>query len=122
MEDGRKAKTDEENAQVFAKHFNKLFDNQSPLSCNPTALDLIDQLPDFLHLADSISLCKVHAAWQRMANGKATGPSGITSDVPKSMMWKDNSLEEEDHANDDADFLSSVIHDLLTDLGEQAQL
>eukprot|EP00957_Ditylum_brightwellii_P006647 504859-Ditylum_brightwellii.AAC.1 len=56
MEDGRKAKKDEENTHVFAKHFNKLFNNQSPLTCNPTALDLIDQLPDFTCLAAPISL------------------------------------------------------------------
>eukprot|EP00957_Ditylum_brightwellii_P083150 6322226-Ditylum_brightwellii.AAC.1 len=81
MEDGRKAKTDEENVQDFAKHFNKLFNNQLPLSCNPTTLDLINQLLDFLHLANPISLHEVHAALQRMANGKVAGPSGIASDA-----------------------------------------
>eukprot|EP00957_Ditylum_brightwellii_P034282 2600037-Ditylum_brightwellii.AAC.1 len=55
-EDGRKAKTDKENMQVFAKQFNKLFNNQLPLPCNPTTLDLINQRPDYLHLADPISL------------------------------------------------------------------
>eukprot|EP00957_Ditylum_brightwellii_P172415 13125970-Ditylum_brightwellii.AAC.1 len=56
MADGKKATTDKENVQVFAEHFNKLFNNQLPLPCNPTALDLIDQLPDFLHLATPITL------------------------------------------------------------------
>eukprot|EP00957_Ditylum_brightwellii_P043550 3301946-Ditylum_brightwellii.AAC.1 len=88
MENKRKAKTDEENAQVFAKHFNKLFNNQSPLLCNPTTLDLIDQLSHFLHLANPIYLCEVCAALQRMANGKAIGPSSITSDTLKSMVWR----------------------------------
>eukprot|EP00957_Ditylum_brightwellii_P044625 3383433-Ditylum_brightwellii.AAC.1 len=85
MADGGKATTDKENVQVFEQHFKKLFNNQSPLPCNPTALDLIDQLPDFLHLATPISLSKVRAALQRMANGKAPAPSGITSDALKSM-------------------------------------
>eukprot|EP00957_Ditylum_brightwellii_P142451 10853069-Ditylum_brightwellii.AAC.1 len=85
MSDGKKATTDKENAQVFAEHFNKLSNNQSPLPCNPTALDLINQLPDFLHLATPITLPEVHAALQRMANGKAPGPSGITSDALKLM-------------------------------------
>ena len=62
MADRRKAKTDEENVQVFAEHFTKLFNNQSPLHCDPTALDLIDQLPDFVHLATPISLHEVPTA------------------------------------------------------------
>eukprot|EP00957_Ditylum_brightwellii_P188440 14345374-Ditylum_brightwellii.AAC.1 len=85
MADGGKATTDKENVQVFAEHFNKLFNNQLPLPCDPTALDLIEQLPDFLHLATSITLPEVRAALQRIANGKAPGPSGITSDALKSM-------------------------------------
>eukprot|EP00957_Ditylum_brightwellii_P143176 10909108-Ditylum_brightwellii.AAC.1 len=81
MADGEKATTDKENAQVFAEHFNKLFNNQLPLPCDPTVLDLIDQLPDYLHLATPITLPEVRAALQQMANGKALGLSGITSDA-----------------------------------------
>eukprot|EP00957_Ditylum_brightwellii_P051905 3936769-Ditylum_brightwellii.AAC.1 len=81
MEDRRKTKTDDKNTQVFAKNFNKFFNSQSPLPCDPTTLDLIDQLPDFLHLTDPISLSEVCAALWRMANGKAAGPCGITSDA-----------------------------------------
>eukprot|EP00957_Ditylum_brightwellii_P091926 6999183-Ditylum_brightwellii.AAC.1 len=80
MADGKKSKTDEENLQVFATHFDKLFNNKSPLPCDPTALDLINQVPDFTCLAAPISLLEVRAALERMANGKAPGPSGITSD------------------------------------------
>eukprot|EP00957_Ditylum_brightwellii_P149974 11422603-Ditylum_brightwellii.AAC.1 len=118
MANGRKAKADEENAKMFAKCFNKLFNNQSPLPCDPTALDLIDQLPDFLHIADPISLNEVRAALQRMANRKAAVPSGITSDALKLMVWRDNSLDADDSANADADFLATVVHDLLTDFLE----
>eukprot|EP00957_Ditylum_brightwellii_P146892 11182742-Ditylum_brightwellii.AAC.1 len=85
MADGRKAKTDEENAQVFATHFDKLFNNKPPLPCDPTALDLIDQMPNFTCIAAPISLLEVRAALQRMANGKAPGPSGITFDALKAM-------------------------------------
>eukprot|EP00957_Ditylum_brightwellii_P061870 4695148-Ditylum_brightwellii.AAC.1 len=81
-------------------------------------LDLIDQLPNFLHLADPISLNKVRAALRRMANGKAAGPSGITSDALKSMVWRDNSLGANDSANNDADFLATAVHDVLTDFWE----
>eukprot|EP00957_Ditylum_brightwellii_P180648 13761516-Ditylum_brightwellii.AAC.1 len=118
MADREKATTDKENAQVFAQHFNKLFNNQLPLPCDPTALDLIDQLPDFLHLATPITLLEVCAALQRMANGKAPGPSGTTSDALKSMVWCDSGLDKEDSANKDAEYLASVVHKLLLDFWE----
>eukprot|EP00957_Ditylum_brightwellii_P007708 582406-Ditylum_brightwellii.AAC.1 len=53
-----------------------------------------------------------------MANGKAAGPSGITSDALKSMLWRDKRLDANDSANDNADFLATVVHDLLTDFWE----
>eukprot|EP00957_Ditylum_brightwellii_P023240 1754044-Ditylum_brightwellii.AAC.1 len=43
-----------------------------------------------------------------MANGKAPGPSGITSDALKSMVWTEVTPEDEG-ANDNADYLASVI-------------
>eukprot|EP00957_Ditylum_brightwellii_P151547 11541346-Ditylum_brightwellii.AAC.1 len=53
-----------------------------------------------------------------MANGKAPGPSGITSDALKSMVWCDSGLDEEDSANEDAEYLASVVHELLLDFWE----
>eukprot|EP00957_Ditylum_brightwellii_P145347 11069267-Ditylum_brightwellii.AAC.1 len=107
---------DNENAQVFSTNFCKLFDNQSPLPCDPTALNLINQVEDFSSLNDPISLKEVRDALKQMANGKAAAPSGITFDALKSMVWREEGLsEEEESANDDADFLASVIHQLLLD-------
>eukprot|EP00957_Ditylum_brightwellii_P116088 8856016-Ditylum_brightwellii.AAC.1 len=77
------ATTDNKNAEVFCKHFNRIFNNQSPLPCDETALDLIDDSPDFTHLEDAPSLTNVHAALHQMANGKAPGPSGVTSNALK---------------------------------------
>eukprot|EP00957_Ditylum_brightwellii_P138088 10527199-Ditylum_brightwellii.AAC.1 len=82
---GEKAKTHNENAKLFSTHFGKLFNNQSPLPCDPTALDLINQVEDFTSLDDPISLKEVRDALKQMANRKAAGPSSITSDVLKSM-------------------------------------
>eukprot|EP00957_Ditylum_brightwellii_P000528 40587-Ditylum_brightwellii.AAC.1 len=76
---GEQAKNDKENAQVFAKHFSKLFNNQSPLPCDPSTLGLIEQSQKFTHLEDPISLGDVCTALKCMATGKATRPSGITS-------------------------------------------
>eukprot|EP00957_Ditylum_brightwellii_P202629 15331012-Ditylum_brightwellii.AAC.1 len=82
---GEKAKTDKDNAKVFANHFSKVFNNQNPLTCNPSTLDLIPQSPDFPILAAPLTLDEVKAALKRMANGKTPGPSGMSSDALKSM-------------------------------------
>eukprot|EP00957_Ditylum_brightwellii_P147860 11259470-Ditylum_brightwellii.AAC.1 len=82
---GEKTKTDEDNAKVFADHFSKVFNNQNPLTCNHSALDLIPQSPDFLILAAPLTLDEVKAALKCMANGKAPDPSGVLSDALKSM-------------------------------------
>eukprot|EP00957_Ditylum_brightwellii_P128951 9837553-Ditylum_brightwellii.AAC.2 len=47
-----------------------------------------------------------------MANEKATGPSGITSNALKSMVWTEENPEVETD-NDDADHLVTVIHTII---------
>eukprot|EP00957_Ditylum_brightwellii_P110985 8464581-Ditylum_brightwellii.AAC.1 len=59
--------------------------NQNPLPCNLTALDLIRPCHDFTHLAAAPTLSEVSSVIRRMANGKAPGPTGITSDALKAM-------------------------------------
>eukprot|EP00957_Ditylum_brightwellii_P010472 793139-Ditylum_brightwellii.AAC.1 len=49
-----------------------------------------------------------------MANGKAPGPSGITSDALKAMVWREHQPDN-DTDNDDADYLASVIHAMILD-------
>eukprot|EP00957_Ditylum_brightwellii_P154619 11767993-Ditylum_brightwellii.AAC.1 len=44
---GDKAKTDEENAEVFTKHFSKVFNNPDHLPCNNTVLPLVPQREEF---------------------------------------------------------------------------
>eukprot|EP00957_Ditylum_brightwellii_P058172 4411460-Ditylum_brightwellii.AAC.1 len=83
--DGNKVITDKENAEVFCEHFSCIFNNQNPLPCNLTALDLILPCHDFTHLATAPSLFEVSAAICCMANGKAPGLTGITSDALKAM-------------------------------------
>eukprot|EP00957_Ditylum_brightwellii_P065592 4974859-Ditylum_brightwellii.AAC.1 len=53
-----------------------------------------------------------------MANGKAPGPSSITSDALKSMVWCDFGPDVEASANEDAEYLASVVHELLLDFWE----
>jgi len=111
------AKNDKENAQVFAKHFSKLFNNKSPLPCDLSALDLIKQSQEFNHHEDTITPGDVRAALKHMVTRKAAGPSGITSDALKSMVWREEGLEDEadELANTNAGYLASVIHSLLLD-------
>eukprot|EP00957_Ditylum_brightwellii_P133676 10191666-Ditylum_brightwellii.AAC.1 len=54
-----------------------------------------------------------------MANGKAPGPSGITSNALKSMVWTEATLDDEG-ANDDANYLVAVIHNMLLDFWKNA--
>eukprot|EP00957_Ditylum_brightwellii_P198035 15087766-Ditylum_brightwellii.AAC.1 len=86
--DDTRAITDDENAQVFCEHFSKFFNNQNPLPCDHSALELIPPHDDFTHLAELPSLTEVRAALCRMVNGKAPRPSGITSNALKSMVGR----------------------------------
>eukprot|EP00957_Ditylum_brightwellii_P184105 14023440-Ditylum_brightwellii.AAC.2 len=83
--DGSKVLTDEENAEVFCAHFDKNFNNQHPLPCDITALDLITPHPTYSHLTIPPMVDEVQAALRRMANRKALGTSGATSNALKSM-------------------------------------
>eukprot|EP00957_Ditylum_brightwellii_P074644 5672124-Ditylum_brightwellii.AAC.1 len=93
------ATTDNKNAEAFCQHFEKIFNNQSPLPCDETALDLIKQSPNFTHLKDAPSLINVHAAVHLMANGKVPGPSGVTSNALKVMIWTKH--DPDNYANND---------------------
>eukprot|EP00957_Ditylum_brightwellii_P207194 15351926-Ditylum_brightwellii.AAC.1 len=77
--------TDKENAQVFCEHFSELFNSQAPLPCDQSMLDLVKQYDNYTHLVALLSVQEVQVALHCMANGKAPGPSGITSDALKSM-------------------------------------
>eukprot|EP00957_Ditylum_brightwellii_P026640 2014278-Ditylum_brightwellii.AAC.1 len=65
---GKKAKTDKDNVK-------------NPLTCNHSTLDLIPQSPDFPNLAAPLTFDEVKAALKHMANGKAPGPSGVSSNA-----------------------------------------
>eukprot|EP00957_Ditylum_brightwellii_P134416 10248159-Ditylum_brightwellii.AAC.1 len=49
-ETGEKATTDEENAEIFAKHFSKVFNNPNPVSYNNPTLTLVLQCDKFTFL------------------------------------------------------------------------
>eukprot|EP00957_Ditylum_brightwellii_P055384 4197590-Ditylum_brightwellii.AAC.1 len=105
--DGSKAVKDKENAQVFCEHFSKIFNNQSPLPCDHSALNLIYQHSNFTHLADLPTVSEVCSALYHMANRKALGPSGIASNALKY-----------DLENDNANYLATVIHAMILEFWE----
>eukprot|EP00957_Ditylum_brightwellii_P108501 8275959-Ditylum_brightwellii.AAC.1 len=70
---GEKAKTDEENAEVFAKHFSKVFNNPNPVPCNDSALPLVSQHEKFTFLGTLPEYEEVPKAIMWMANGKSPG-------------------------------------------------
>eukprot|EP00957_Ditylum_brightwellii_P158059 12031714-Ditylum_brightwellii.AAC.1 len=110
--DGTKAAMDEKNAKVFCEHFSHIFNNQTPLPCNLTALELICPCNYFTHLATAPSLPEVTATLCHMANGKAPGLSDITSNALKAMVWQEHQPENESD-NDNAEYLASVIHAMI---------
>eukprot|EP00957_Ditylum_brightwellii_P062782 4764325-Ditylum_brightwellii.AAC.1 len=81
----------------------------NPLPCDLTGLDRIFPCNDFTHLANKPSLAEVTATLCQMANGKAPGPSSVTSDALKAMVWTEHQLENES-GNDDVEYLAPVIH------------
>eukprot|EP00957_Ditylum_brightwellii_P159691 12154768-Ditylum_brightwellii.AAC.1 len=52
-----------------------------------------------------------------MANRKAPGPSGVTSNALNSMVWTEKNLEDE-HANDNDDYLATIIHAMIVEFWE----
>eukprot|EP00957_Ditylum_brightwellii_P147781 11254223-Ditylum_brightwellii.AAC.1 len=78
---GEKAMSDEENAEVFAAHFNKVFNNPDLLPCDELALPFVPTQLEFTHLGEPPSIKEVRNAILCMCNGKALDPSGITSDA-----------------------------------------
>ena len=121
--DGSKVVTGKENAQVFYEHFGNIFHHQIPLLCDHSdlllllLLLLINQHPDFVHLANLTTISKVCTALCQMVNGKAVGPSSITSDALKSMVWTEINPDD-DHENDDANYLATVIHTMILEFWE----
>eukprot|EP00957_Ditylum_brightwellii_P041913 3174639-Ditylum_brightwellii.AAC.1 len=58
----------EANAEVFAKHFSKVFNNLDPVPCNDSALPLVLQCEEFAFLGTQPVYEEVRTAIMRMAN------------------------------------------------------
>eukprot|EP00957_Ditylum_brightwellii_P084337 6413586-Ditylum_brightwellii.AAC.1 len=109
---GDRAKTDEENSEVFAEHFRKVFNNSDPPPCNDTVLPSVPSRLEFPHLGDPPSPAKVCSAIMCMANGKAPGPSGITSDAFRAMVFQSrnpDNPETNDCANSLCDYITEIL-------------
>eukprot|EP00957_Ditylum_brightwellii_P178907 13627671-Ditylum_brightwellii.AAC.1 len=115
--DVTRAIMDKENTQVFCEHFGKIFNNQNALPCDHSALSLIPPHDDFTHLAKLPLITEVCTVICRTANSNGPGPLGVTSDALKSMVWTEETPDNE-HANNNTNYLASVIHTMLLELGE----
>lgn len=85
-EDGSKCKTQEENAEVFHKHFQKLYNREATF--DPTVLDLLDQSPVDHSTGIEPTLEDIKKSIQHLRNN-APGESGITAQMLKCIA-KDN--------------------------------
>ena len=89
-EDGSKCKNNEENAEVFYRHFEKLY-NRTP-TFDPTVIELLDQHPS-VAFNDSIpDDNEILKAIKRLKNN-APGYSGLTSQMFKSIVGYEQSFE-----------------------------
>eukprot|EP00957_Ditylum_brightwellii_P068227 5179380-Ditylum_brightwellii.AAC.1 len=103
-ETGEKATADEKNAEVFANHFSKVFNDPDPVPCDNSALPLVLQRDEFTFLGTPPVYEEVCVAIMRMANGKSPGPTGVTLDAFCAMVWCEADLAQE-RLNDDAEYL-----------------
>eukprot|EP00957_Ditylum_brightwellii_P008805 668248-Ditylum_brightwellii.AAC.1 len=106
------AKTDEENAEVFAEHFCKVFNNPDPSPCNETILPSVPTQPEFPHLGDPPLPAEVRSTIMRMCNGKVPGPSEITSDAFCTMFFQRPDPEKSGN-NESVDYLCDYITEIL---------
>eukprot|EP00957_Ditylum_brightwellii_P145141 11054781-Ditylum_brightwellii.AAC.1 len=84
---GKKANMHKENAQVFAKHFTKDFNNLGPLLCDDRVLPLVPTCNEFTVLDKPPSYDELQDAMMMMANGKFPGPSCMTLNSFRAMVW-----------------------------------
>ena len=89
--DGTFAKNDAENAEVFEKHFRKLFNNINGTNYEPTVLDELTKIQTDNRLGESPTIAEINYAISKMANEKSPGPNGVTTEVYKKL--KGNNLE-----------------------------
>eukprot|EP00978_Attheya_sp_CCMP212_P047038 scaffold421192_cov59-Attheya_sp.AAC.1 len=71
MENGEKATTDKDNADVMGNHFSKVFNNHRPI--DSTVIEEIKQREIRTELGDPPTVAEVANAIRKVANGKAPG-------------------------------------------------
>eukprot|EP00957_Ditylum_brightwellii_P070457 5353364-Ditylum_brightwellii.AAC.1 len=113
--DGTEANSDQENAKVSTEHFEKLFNNTSPLPCDKTALEELFDVPEFLQLTIPPTMQEIKDALKGMANNKTPGPSHITQDTPKAMIWEETKFQSScENDDEDSKYIAEYFHNILT--------
>jgi exonuclease III len=85
MQNGELAQTDEQNADVFHPHFDKIFNGQSPTIDIPAAVGLIRQRNIMYDLDAPIELAELEEHIRRASNEKAPGESLVTAEALKNL-------------------------------------
>ena len=89
-EDGSKAQTKEENAEVFRVHFEKLYSR--PPNYNPSCIDCLTQRPVSHELSIPPNLEEIKSAIKRLKTNPP-GQSGLTAQMFKSLAQDNSTLE-----------------------------
>ena len=89
-EDGTKAQTSEENAEVFRAHFERLYSR--PPNFDPTCIDCIDQRQVNLQISGPPNRDEIIAAIRRLKTN-SPGKSGLTAQMFKSLASNEITLQ-----------------------------
>lgn len=90
--DGSLASSNEENAECFSVHFNKIFNNQHIL-CNPSVLDLIKEREQKEIVGDMTTIDEIINAVKWIQPRKSPGPTGLTSDTIRALLLPNPGLD-----------------------------
>ena len=77
MGDGSLASNDDENADIFAPHFQRLF-NRDDAPVDYTVTNLLEKMETITETGEPPTIDEVRAAIAKMVNGKAPGEDGVT--------------------------------------------
>ena len=86
--DGTMAKNNMENAKVFEDHFKKLFNNTTGTNYDPEILAELTGIETDPTLDKTPTRAEIKKAIAKIANEKAPGPNGITTEVYKNLQGK----------------------------------
>ena len=106
--DGTLGINDDENANVFYEHFNKIFNNEN-INFDETVLTLLPQRNEMSSLNNPPTFEEVKDSIKQMRYRKAPGPSGLKADTIKALAQEIICENDEIDPDEDKNLSNSFI-------------